>query len=154
MGKTIVDGIKEVYAFFIGLYNVYELKIIFWAGLCGSFVAEALGGFDKQLKVLFFFMLIDYITGLYAAWREKDLLSKKSFRGILKKASVLGVVAFCVGVDAMLKTDIVRYAAIAGFGIMEALSIIENADRAGWGDIFPLWIREKLSDVKKNKNLA
>lgn len=146
--------IKEGWEFVIGLYAMYEIKIIIISGLLGGIFTKALGGFDKQLMGLLIFMAMDYITGMYAAWHEDDLWSKKAFRGIFKKASILGVVAFCYGLDIMLKLDIARYAAIAGFGIMEALSIIENADRGGWGEIFPDWIREKLATIKTEKKLA
>lgn len=146
--------IKEFGEFILGLYAAYEIKIIIVCGLAGGLIAKALGGFDKQLIGLLIFMLIDYVTGMYAAWHEHDLWNKKAFRGLFKKASILGVVAFCAGVDIMLKIDIARYAAIAGFGIMEAMSIIENADRGGWGNVFPVWIREKLALIKDAKKLV
>lgn len=143
--------IKEFCEFVLGLYAAYEIKIIIVCGLLGGVFTKAVGGFDKQLIGLLIFMGIDYATGMYAAWHEHDLWSKKAFRGLCKKARILGVVAFCAGVDVILKTDIARYGAIAGFGIMEAMSVIENADRGGWGDIFPEWIREKLALIKEEK---
>lgn len=152
--KEFLSCIKDLWEFIAGLYAAYEIKIIFVCGLFGSIITKALGGFDKQLVALLAFMLIDYVTGMYAAWCEHDLWSKKAFRGLCKKASILGVVAFCAGVDIMLKIDIARYAAIAGFGIMEAMSIIENADRGGWGQIFPAWIRDKLAIIKDEKKLG
>ena len=139
--------LKEFGEFVLGLYAAYEIKIIIVCGVVGGLVTKAVGGFDKQLVGLLIFMLIDYATGMYAAWHEHDLWSKKAFRGLFKKASILGVVV-------MLKTDIARYGAIAGFGIMEAMSIIENADRGGWGHIFPTWIREKLAAIKDTKKLV
>ena len=142
---------REICDFIAGLYATYEIKIIFYAGITGGLIAKAVGGFDKQILGLLIFMFIDYLTGMYAAWHEQELWSKKAFRGLCKKASILGVVSFCVGIDAVLKTDFCRYGAIAGFGIMEALSIIENADRGGWGDIFPEWIRGKLTILKEEK---
>lgn len=146
--------LKEAWEFVVGLYAAYEIKIIIVCGLLGGIITKALGGFDKQLYGLIIFMGLDYATGMYAAWHEHELWSKKAFRGLCKKASILGVVAFCAGVDVVLKTDIARYSAIAGFGIMEAMSIIENADRGGWGHIFPAWIREKLAVIKDSKKLA
>lgn len=146
--------LKEFGEFVLGLYAAYEIKIVIVCGVVGGLVTKAVGGFDNQFIGLLIFMFIDYMTGMYAAWHEHDLWSKKAFRGLFKKASILGVVAFCAGVDVMLKTDIARYGAIAGFGIMESMSIIENADRGGWGHIFPAWIREKLAAIKDTKKLV
>lgn len=150
----VLEVLKNIYEFVIGLYAAYEIKIIIVFGVIGGIFTKMLGGFDNQLIGLIIFMGVDYFTGMYAAGRGNDVGSKKAFRGLCKKASILGVVSFCVGVDAMLKIDITRYAAIAGFGIMEAISIIENADRGGWGDIFPVWIREKLGQIKEDKKLG
>lgn len=140
--------------FIVSLYSTTEVKIIILAGILGGLISKAVGGFDKQLIGLLIFMGLDYITGMYAAFKTKSFWSMAAFRGLFKKASIMGIVAFCYGVDCMLKIDICRYAAIAGFGIMEALSIIENADRGGWGAIFPAWIRDRLQVVKAERKLG
>ncbi len=145
---------KECWSFFIGLYAAYEIKIIIIAGLLGGLIAKAVGGFDTQLIGLLVFMVLDYATGMYAAWITKSFWSTAAFKGLIKKASIMVIVAFCYGVDCVLKIDTCRYAAIAGFGIMEALSIIENADRGSWGNIFPQWIRCRLQQIKSERNLG
>ncbi|MEG2344282.1 MAG: phage holin family protein [Acidaminococcaceae bacterium] len=147
------QNLKDLNDFVVGLYAAYEIKIILYAGVAGGLIAKAVGGFDKQLIGLLIFMAADYITGMYAAWHSHDLWSKKAFRGLCKKASILGVVAFCYGIDVVFGSNVCRYGAIAGFGVMEALSIIENADRGGWGAMFPAWIREKLAVIKDSKKL-
>ena len=140
--------------FMLSMYSAAEVRIILLAGILGGVLSKALGGFDKQLIGLLIFMLIDYLTGMYAACKTKSFWSVIAFKGLRKKASIMGIVAFCYGVDCILKIDVCRYAAIAGFGIMEALSIIENADRGGWGSIFPVWIRDRLQVVKSERKLG
>lgn len=140
--------------FILSMYSAAEVRIILLAGIIGGVLSKALGGFDKQLIGLLIFMAADYATGMYAAFKTDSFWSMAAFKGIFKKASIMGIVAFCYGVDCMLKIDVCRYAAIAGFGIMEALSIIENADRGGWGSIFPEWIRCRLQTVKSERKLG
>lgn len=40
---------------------------------------------------------------------------------------------------------------ISGFAIMEAMSIIENIDRMGYGFIIPYFIRNKLRQIADEK---
>ena len=128
--------------------NKTEIKIIAVSGIIGGFIAAAVGGFDKQLMALFILMLLDYATGMYAAWHEHTIFSKRGYQGVMKKLSILVAVSFGVLVDMVLKTDFCRYTVIAGFGVMEAISIIENADRGGYGHVIPPVIRKHLKELK------
>ena len=128
--------ISEVFYFVANLYSKTEIKIIAVSGIIGGFIAAAVGGFDKQLIALFILMVVDYATGMYAAWHEHTIFSKRGYQGVMKKLSILIAVSFGVLVDMVLKTDFCRYTVIAGFGVMEAISIIENADRGGYGHAF------------------
>ncbi|NLU43429.1 MAG: phage holin family protein [Acholeplasmataceae bacterium] len=130
------------------LYSKTEIKIIAVSGIIGGFMAAAVGGFDKQLLALFILMVVDYATGMYAAWHEHTIFSKRGYQGIMKKLSILVAVSFGVLVDMVLKTDFCRYTVIAGFGVMEAISIIENADRGGYGHVIPPVIRKHLKELK------
>ena len=133
------------------LYSAAELKLLVILGVVGGFLTKAVGGFDTQLYALLGFMAFDYFTGVYAAFRTRSLWSVLAFKGLLKKAAIIGVVAFCYGADCLFKIEVCRYGAIAGFGIMEIMSIIENADRGGWGYIFPPWLRDKLETIKSER---
>lgn len=44
-------------------------------------------------------MIIDYITGMSAAWLNSELSSKKGIKGIVKKVSYLALVAVAMIVD-------------------------------------------------------
>jgi len=140
--------ISDVFYFVANLYSKTEIKIIAISGIIGGFIAAAVGGFDKQLMALFILMVVDYATGMYAAWHEHTIFSKRGYQGVMKKLSILIAVSFGVLVDMVLKTDFCRYTVIAGFGVMEAISIIENADRGGYGHVIPPVIRKHLKELK------
>ena len=50
------------------------------------------------LIVLLVMMIIDYISGMSAAWREGTLNSKKGVDGIIKKVGYMALVAVAMGV--------------------------------------------------------
>lgn len=142
---------KEIIDFLGSLYTFTEIKIIAVSGVLGGILAKALGGFDSQIQALFALVIFDYATGMFAAWKHNQIWSKAGYHGLMKKLSIFGAVAFAVLVDCCLKTDVIRYTAIAGFGVMEAISIIENADRGGWGGFIPPFLRGHLSQIKEQK---
>lgn len=137
--------------FIRNMYTITELKILAISGTVGTIFAKMIGGFDMQIKMLMLFVIIDYVSGMYAAYKTDDVSSYKSFKGILKKATIFAVVAFCYGIDLMMNTAILRYFVICGYGVMEIVSIVENADRGGWGWIFPEFLRSKLSQIKAER---
>lgn len=143
--------VTETFTFFQTLYSANEWKIIAVASVIGGTVSSALGGFDKQLIALCWLSAIDFGTGVYAACHEGNCWSSRMFRGFIKKLSIFGAVAVAVLLDDVLTANTFRHAAIAGFGIMEAISIIENADRGGWGDFIPDWIRSRLALLKAER---
>ena len=108
------------------------LKII-TAEICG--IAGFLwGDLDGLLKALLVFMIIDYGTGLAAAFREKRLSSATGFSGILRKGVMLAIVALANVLDTLvLGSDASTFrSAVIGFYLMnEGLSVLENADRLG-----------------------
>jgi len=139
--------------FLMNLYTATELKILAIAGIIGAAVAKAMGGFDTQLTMLTVFVVFDYATGMYAAWRTKAVSSQIGFKGIGKKATIFIVVAFFYGADLMFNTNTLRYMAICAYGVLELVSIVENADRGGWGNMFPYFVRDKLAQIKTEKKL-
>ena len=68
-----------------------------FAGI-GGFMGWFLGGLDGFLYALLMFVVIDYVTGLMAAFVQKKVSSEVGFKGICKK-----VVNFClVGIGHVL----------------------------------------------------
>lgn len=109
------------------------LKLIA-AEICG--IAGFLwGDLDGLLQALLIFMVMDYATGLAAAFREKRLSSAVGFWGILRKGVMLAIVALANVFDTLVlgtTPSTPCRSAVIGFYLMnEGLSILENADRLG-----------------------
>ena len=108
------------------------LKLIS-AEICG--IAGFLwGDLDGLLQALLIFMVMDYATGLAAAFREKRLSSAVGFWGILRKGVMLAIVALANVLDTLVlgTASSTFRSAVIGFYLMnEGLSVLENADRLG-----------------------
>ena len=109
----------------------------------GGFLGWFLGGFDGFLHALIVFVVVDYITGLMAAFIQKKLSSETGFKGICKKLAI-----FClVGVGHILDAQVIgagsvlRTAVIFFYLSNEGISIIENVAIIG------LPVPQKLIDV-------
>jgi toxin secretion/phage lysis holin len=97
-------------------------------GLAGLFFGESTG----LLVALFWMEVIDYGSGLAAAFMEKTLSSKTGFKGIAKKVMIFVMVALAHQVDSALGTkNMFRDATIVFYMSNELLSIFENAGRMG-----------------------
>lgn len=120
---------------------VSTLQYVF-AGI-GGFMGWFLGGLDGFLYALIVFVVVDYITGLMAAFIQKKLSSDTGFKGICKKVAI-----FClVGVGHILDAQVIgagsvlRTAVIFFYLSNEGISIIENVAIIG------LPVPQKLIDV-------
>jgi len=103
-----------------------------WAAtIIGGLLTGLLGGWDLALQVLVLFVVLDYATGLTAAWYEKKLDSSIGFRGIAKKILLFVPIAVAYALDKALGQDILRSLAIWFYMANEGLSILENLGRAG-----------------------
>ena len=109
----------------------------------GSLALSYMGMITVPIVMLCFVMIMDYITGMAAAWRDGNLSSKKGAFGIAKK--LLYLVAVCVGIVA----DWVIYSGLQAvnvslgvstfFGVLvaiwlivnELISILENLKKIG-----------------------
>ncbi|MED4358742.1 phage holin family protein [Geobacillus stearothermophilus] len=97
-------------------------------GLAGLVFGESIG----LLVALFWMAVIDYGSGMAAAFMEKTLSSKIGFRGIAKKVMIFVMVALAHQVDSALGTkNMFRDATIVFYMANELLSIFENAGRMG-----------------------
>jgi len=97
----------------------------------GGLLTGLLGGWDLALQILVLFVVLDYITGLAAAWYEKKLDSNIGFRGIAKKILLFVPVAVAYALDKALGQNILRSLAIWFYMANEGLSVLENLGRAG-----------------------
>jgi toxin secretion/phage lysis holin len=118
-----------------------KLKNVFcsFMGLVGTTIINALGGYDIMIETLLFFMVVDYLTGLYIAGvlhkspktKSGGLSSTKGYHGLVKKVMVLVLVAVMYRVDLLFDIDYLRNGSIIAFCFQEGISIIENAGLMG-----------------------
>ena len=116
----------------------------------GLGISIAVGGMDKMIYALIALMILDYASGIIAACRTGQWDSSTGFVGLAKKAVILAVVALCNTVDTAMDTHTLRQMAICAYALNEAGSIIENIDRAGWGEHIPAFIRNALARLQSN----
>jgi toxin secretion/phage lysis holin len=94
------------------------------------------------VMVLCFVMLLDYCTGVHAAWVHRELNSRTGILGILKKMSYLALVAVACVIDYVLATvgsglglvitvQFVALLVVFWLIINELISILENIDKVG-----------------------
>lgn len=118
-----------------------KLKNVFcsFMGLVGTTIINALGGYDIMIETLLFFMVVDYLTGLYIAGvlhkspktKSGGLSSTKGYHGLVKKVMVLVLVAVMYRVDLLFNINYLRNGSIIAFCFQEGISIIENAGLMG-----------------------
>ena len=99
------------------------------------------GKADTIFCVLLCVMVIDYITGVLCAVKEKKLSSKIGFNGLLKKIGILLIVALSQMCANVLSIPETRSVVIGFYIANEGISILENTKRLG----VPL--PQKLKDI-------
>ena len=112
-------------------------------------------GWNDALEALLTLMVIDYATGLLAAYINPDLKldSHKGFRGICKKIVIILLVVLAHELERASGVHAVQSVVVWFFIGNEGLSIIENAAKAGIP--VPQKLRatlEQLSSEKKGES--
>ncbi len=99
----------------------------------GSLGTWLFGAWDPILQALIALVVIDYLTGILAAFFEKSLNSSIGYRGICKKICIFLMVALANILDSTggLGDPWVRTCVIMFFIANESLSALENAGRVG-----------------------
>ncbi|MFX3850328.1 holin family protein [Streptococcus suis] len=121
-------------------------KILF--SMIGGLIGSLFGELDGILYALLVFIIIDYLTGIFAAVVEQQLSSSIGFRGIFKKIAIL----FLVSIGHLIDTAIIKQGGTIRTMVIffylsnEGLSILENTVRIG------LPIPEKLQAILKQIN--
>ncbi len=115
--------------------------------LVGGLAIYWLGGWDVALKILLFFMVVDYVTGVANAWYQGRLDSYVGLRGIVTKIGLLVAVAVAAQIDTMTgQPGAVRSIAVAFLAANEGLSVAENL--TGIGVPLPNVIKNALASWK------
>jgi toxin secretion/phage lysis holin len=140
-----VDKIQDFLATGKGT-SIFKSLVLFF-----SFVASTiLGGWDMALKVLVFVVITDFITGVLAGAYEGKLSSSIGHRGIIKKVTIFIIVALAYQLDCALGMAYIRTTVIYFYIVMEAISILENAERTGITT--PDFLRKLLKQVRDTTN--
>ena len=136
--------------------NVVHIKNAVLAALAalGTFVANALGGWDAALQVLIGLMAADYVTGLIVAGVFKRsgksetgaLESRAGFKGLVRKCTILMLVWVAAMLDRLTGAAYIRTAVCLFFIGNEGLSILENT--ALMGVKYPAFIRNALEAMQ------
>ena len=118
----------------------------------GAAFSFLVGGVDKLIMALLVFVLLDYVTGLVAAWKTAALDSRKGFEGIKRKAVMLVIVIMAHWMDmSLFGISTCRSMVIFAYLGNEGLSIMENLDRMGYGAYIPAFFRDKLAQLRQEK---
>lgn len=81
----------------------------------------------KFLHLLLLLMALDIVTGIFKAWKNQNLWSRKSLFGYARKVLVLIVIIVANVVDQILGLNgAVTYATVLFYIVNEGLSIFEN----------------------------
>lgn len=129
-----------------------ERVILSIGAMIGTWFSLGVGGIDTSFTVLCLFMLADIVTGVIAAIRSGEgLSSKKGMIGLCKKALIIFIVMMCEGVDQGLHVNFMRDACVIAYILNEALSNIENIERAGFGNVIPPFIKRALAQLREQK---
>jgi toxin secretion/phage lysis holin len=120
--------------------------------LVGGLLTCLLGGWDVALEALVYFVVLDYLTGVMAAWITKTLNSNVGLRGIARKVFIFSVVAVAVYLDRIIGQNILRSVTIFFYIANEGLSILENLGRAGVA--IPAPVLKALEQLKERSEGA
>lgn len=108
-----------------------------------ALIASYMGIVAVPVTVLLLTMIIDYITGMAAAWHSSRLSSKKGIFGIVKKISYFALVCVGMGVDWLIYSGLqsigvtLDYTLFFGLVVTiwliinELISILENLGQIG-----------------------
>ena len=110
------------------------------------------GELNGMLIALLVFIVLDYVTGLMSAAKNKRLSSSVGFKGILKKVGILIAVAVAHVLDVyVLKMDGVLMTMTELFMIAnEGLSILENLGEIGVR--FPTVLKNALEKLREKND--
>lgn len=135
------------------LYSKLEIKLMAIAGVLWTVISKALGGIDEPISALFYLVIADFVTGITASFHTATWSSDIGRKGMLKKVFMFTTVALMYCVDVAMGTTMLRGMAITGFALIEAMSILENVDRMGYGEYIPDFIRNKLIQTKEDRGV-
>lgn len=112
-----------------------------------SIITWLFGSIDLPLKILMTLMIIDFFTGILKGFYFKKLSSDYGYKGIIKKTSILVMIAVAVMLDMIIGSAITRIPVCYFFVVLEIVSITENVGSIGIK--IPPIIKDSLIQIEK-----
>ena len=96
-------------------------------GIVGGFFAALFGKWDSILWALLVIMVLDYLTGIIKAVYTKSMSSEIGFKGLLKKITILIIVALSNVLQQITGDNVaLREIVIMFYVANEGISVLEN----------------------------
>lgn len=131
--------------------NIYNKYVsIFFAGI-GAITGHFIGGWDTMAEFLILSMVVDFISGVAVGYSIKKINSKIFYKGVLKKFSILLVIAIATMLDYTVgnSTLLFRNATCAFYIANDCLSFLENLGKLGVP--LPKKLTDALIQVKEKE---
>ncbi|CAM4014866.1 phage holin family protein [Geobacillus stearothermophilus] len=128
-----------------------------WTAITGGTsitLAYLLGGLDNLVAAFAIFMVCDYITGIIAGAKNKQVSSRRALKGLGKKAGMITFVIVANQLDIITgnQNGFLRDAMLTFLIATEGISIVENLGRLGLNvPTFLVKALEQLSDKEGDK---
>ena len=116
-----------------------------------SLILYLIGGFDILFKALLIMMALDYITGVAKGYKEKNMNSKRAYKGFWKKFIILVIIVGATQMDIILQGMGIRTLVLMFYVATEFLSILENA--AILGVPIPEKLKLSLEQYRDNQEI-
>lgn len=142
----MIDNIQSLWSF-------TELRAGAIFGAAFSCFDHLFGGWDRAIEALALLVVLDIVSGVSVACKKHRLKSAIGTYGMFKKAGIFFCVLIGFLLDEALGVDMFRDVIIAGFALIECISIIENIDKLGYGFIIPAFVRQRVETVAIEKQV-
>ena len=111
-------------------------------------ITTLLGGWDNALEIMLITVIIDYLSGVCAAFKTKTLNSSIGYQGLMKKGSMFLIVILAAQMDRLTGNAGTGFRTCTAlfFAFNEALSIVENVGKVGVK--IPDLLRRMLTKLK------
>lgn len=128
-----------------------EYGLQFYTATFATAITYFIGEMTPLLGVLMWLVVIDYSTGVFAAYIEKKLSSRVSYMGLARKVLIFVLVAVAHKLDIALNSPgFLRNLTIYFYIANEGLSLLENIARAGVP--IPTPLKSALVQLKKRSD--
>lgn len=138
----------------LNLWTKTEIQLGIVFSIIWTVVSEMVGGFDEQFTALFVLVILDLMSGVWAACKTHTFQSAIASRGLFKKGTMFLIIFLGVLLDSALHIHMVRTMFIGAFAIIEAMSLVENTDRLGYGQYIPSFVRKWLAQIADEKKVG